>query len=223
MTSRDVQTEPATILLTGFEPFDGETTNPSWSAVQELQRTWTGPEEIRIAELPVDFAVVDDALTRAIDDAQPDIVLCVGQAGGISELHVERVAINVDDARIPDNKGWQPIDEAIVEDGPAAYWSTLPIKAAVAAIREQQISAVVSQTAGTYTCNHVFYRLMHTLQGSDGAIRGGFVHVPYSPEQTLGTDTPSMPIETMARGLAAVLTATLASHGDAKLVGGALH
>jgi len=210
-----------TVLLTGFEPFGGETTNPSWSTVQEVARTWSGPENVVAVELPVDFAAVDRALLDALEQVRPDLVICVGQAGGTATLAVERIAINVDDARIPDNRGSQPIDEPIVADGPAAYFSTVPIKAAVAELDRLGVAAVVSQTAGTYTCNHVFYRLMHTLEGTD--VRGGFVHVPFAPEQTVGTTTASMPIETMVRGLTAILATALSTSDDILIGGGALH
>ncbi len=146
-----------TVLLTGFEPFDGDTSNPSWTAVQEVRDRWDGDAEIQVRQLPVDFEKVDDALLAALAEVAPDVVISVGLAGGIETLEVERVAINVDDARIPDNTGFQPIDEPVVDGGPAAYFSTLPIKAAVSAVRTKGIPAVVSQTAGTYTCNHVFY------------------------------------------------------------------
>jgi len=210
-----------TVLLTGFEPFGGESTNPSWSTVQEVARSWDGPEHIAAVELPVDFAAVDDALLAALTRVRPDLVICVGQAGGTATLAVERIAINVDDARIPDNSGAQPIDEPIVDGGPAAYFSTLPIKSAVAELDRLGVPAVVSQSAGTYTCNHLFYRLMHELEGTD--VRGGFVHVPFAPEQTVGTTTPSMSIETMVRGLTAIVGTALATRDDALIGGGALH
>ena len=213
-----------TVLLTGFEPFGGQTTNPSWSAVQEVRRTWAGSgQDIHLVELPVDFASVDRLLTDALESLRPDVVICVGQAGGASAVRLERVAINVDDARIPDNQGWQPVDEPIVPEGPAAYFSTLPIKAAVAELNRLGIPAVVSQTAGTYACNHVFYRLMHEIDRSGRDVRGGFVHVPFAPEQAVGTDFPSMAVDAMARGVAAVLATTLSTSVDARIVGGSLH
>jgi len=210
-----------TVLLTGFEPFGGETTNPSWSTVQEVARNWGGPEKIVAVELPVDFAAVDRALLDALERVRPDLVICVGQAGGAAALAVERIAINVDDARIPDNHGFQPIDEPVVVGAPAAYFSTLPIKAAVAELGRLGVPAVVSQSAGTYTCNHVYYRLMHELEGTD--VRGGFVHVPFAPEQTVGTTTPWMSIDTMVRGLTAIVGTSLTTRDDALIGGGALH
>jgi pyroglutamyl-peptidase len=214
--------ETPRILLTGFEPFGGETTNPSWTTVQAVRDAWTGDAEVHVRQLPVDFSLVDGALQRAIDDTYPDIVVCVGQAGGATAVQVERIAINVDDARIPDNTGFQPIDEPVVPGAPAAYFSTLPIKASVAAIRCLGIPAVISQTAGTYTCNHVFYRLMHALAGTQDAVRGGFVHVPYSPEQTAGTDRPSLPLADMAAAITTVVDTALTTHIDARISGGAL-
>jgi pyroglutamyl-peptidase len=212
------------ILLTGFEPFGGETTNPSWTTVTAVRDGWRGVGQVHVRELPVAFDVVGDALAAAIAETRPDIVVCVGQAGGATTVQVERVAINVDDARIPDNTGFQPIDEPIVPGAPAAYFSTLPIKAAVASVTALGIPAVVSQTAGTYTCNHVFYLLMHALHAgsSAGAVRGGFVHVPYGPDQVVGTDRPSMPIADMVAAVTAIVEAALAHEVDIKAVGGSL-
>jgi pyroglutamyl-peptidase len=210
-----------TVLLTGFEPFDGDASNPSWTAVQEVRDRWDGDAEIQVRQLPVDFARVDDALRAALAEVDPDVVISVGLAGGIETLEVERIAINVDDARIPDNTGFQPIDEPVVDGGPAAYFSTLPIKAAVAAVRTKGIPAVVSQTAGTYTCNHVFYLLMHELRERSGT-RGGFVHIPYSTEEAVGTDRPYMRMDQLATALTAVVRATLANATDVKVGGGSL-
>ena len=204
-----------TVLLTGFEPFGGETVNPSWQAVEAVARDWTGPETLIAVQLPVVF---DDTIDRVIAEHKPDLVVSVGQAGGFATIEVERVAINVQDARIPDNSGAQPIDEPVVVDGPAAHFSSLPIKAAVAALLEAGIPASVSQSAGTYTCNHVFYRLRHP-----GA-HGGFVHVPYSTEQ-LGdrsADSPSLPIATITEGVRIAVRTALDVATDVKLGGGAL-
>ena len=212
-----------TVLLTGFEPFDGQATNPSWTTVKAVANAWAGSEVVHARQLPVDFATVDRVLTEALDALRPDVVICVGQAGGTTALHLERVAINVDDARIPDNDGRQPIDEPIVDGGPAAYFTGLPIKAALAELTSLGVPAVVSQTAGTYTCNHVFYRLMHEIEVSGRPVRGGFVHVPFSPEQAAGSGHPSMALETMVRGLNAILATTLTTSVDARIVGGALH
>jgi pyroglutamyl-peptidase len=150
------------------------------------------------------------------------VVVAVGQAGGRPDVTVERVAINVDDARIPDNAGCSPVDEPVVDGGPAAYFSTLPVKACVAAMTEAGVPASVSQTAGTFVCNHVFYRVVHELVGRPGA-RGGFVHVPFTPEQAAGTRHPSMSLVVAAAGLDAVVRTSLAVEDDLRVAGGATH
>jgi len=211
------------ILLTGFEPFDGETVNPSWQAVLRAQALWDGPEDLQIVELPVDVEACDRALAGALDRLSPDLVIAVGQAGGRSGVSLERVALNVDDARIPDNAGFQPIDAAIVTLGPEAYFSTLPIKACVQALRQAGIPASVSQTAGTYTCNHVFYRLMHTLRAENPGARGGFMHIPYSPGQVVADDRPSMSVELATLALLAIVRTSLEVQTDIRSPGGALH
>ena len=201
------------VLLTGFEPFGGETVNPSWVAVQAVAREWSGPEEIIPVQLPVVF---DDSIDRAIAEHSPDLVVSVGQAGGFATIELERVAINVQDARIPDNSGAQPTDEPVVEGGPAAHFSSLPIKAAVAAVRAAGIPASVSQSAGTYTCNHVFYRLRHL-----GA-HGGFVHVPFSTEQLGERDVVSLPQSQITEAVRIVVRTALDVSTDPKVSGGAL-
>lgn len=210
-----------TVLLTGFAPFGGEETNPSWDAVREVARTWTGDAALHVRELPVAFGRAGDELRDALDAVRPDLVICVGQAAGDPDIRLERVAVNLDDARIPDAGGAQPLDEAIVADGPAAYFGGLPVKAAVAAVSALGIPARVSQTAGTYVCNHVFYRLMAELATRPG-VRGGFVHVPASPDQRAAADGPSMPVADVAAALTAILAVTLDRTDDALLAGGTL-
>jgi pyroglutamyl-peptidase len=157
--------------------------------------------------LPTSYARSAITLRGAIHEAQPDIVLCVGQAGGRSELSLERVAINVQDARIRDNDGKQPIDRPVVRDGPAAHFATLPIKACVAELRRAGLPAAVSNTAGTFVCNHVFYALLDMAERHGLSFRGGFMHIPYVPEQAarLG-GAPSMSVEDIVRGIEIVLT-----------------
>ena len=204
---------PVTVLLTGFDPFGGETVNPSWLAVEAVARDWNGPETVIASRLPVVF---DDTIDTVIAHHRPDLVISVGQAGGFSTVELERVAINVQDARIPDNSGAQPIDEPVVADGPAAYFSSLPIKAAVAALVGAGIPASVSQSAGTYTCNHVFYRLRHLGQ------HGGFVHVPFSTEQLDGRDAPSLPQELITEAVRIVVRTALDTSTDVTVSGGTL-
>ena len=211
---------PATVLLLGFAPFGGETVNPSWEAVRQLHGRRVAGHRIVARRLPVEFGAALKALRAAVREVKPKLVLCVGQAGGRAAISLERVAINIDDARIPDNAGAQPVDVEIVRDGPAAYFTGLPIKAMFAALRENGIPAEVSQTAGTYVCNHVFYGLMHMLRNR--RIRGGFVHIPYSPEQAdRHPGATGIAIETVVRGLRIALQVALTVESDLKLPAGA--
>lgn len=212
-----------TVLLTGFEPFGGECGNPSWDAVQALDGECVASHRVVARCLPVAFGASLDALREAIDELGPALVLCVGQAGGHAQLSLERIAINVDDARIADNDGARPIDEAIAADGPAAYFSDLPIKAMLAALRDAGIPAQVSQTAGTYVCNHVFYGLMHALRDAAG-VRGGFIHIPFSIEQAAAhPGAPSLPITTVSEALRIALRVALTTACDLRIGAGAEH
>ncbi len=208
------------ILLTGFEPFGDSVTNPSWQSVARAAERWDGPETLHVAELPVVFGDCADALKTLLDRYHPDVVIAVGQAGGRSQITPERIAINVDDARIPDNSDAQPIDTAIVADGPAAYFSTLPIKAAVAAMRERGIPAAVSNSAGTYVCNHLFYALMHAIAVEFPTTRGGFVHVPFTPDQVVDTAQPSLSLDLITDGLLTIIRATCNTAIDLAIAGG---
>jgi pyroglutamyl-peptidase len=213
------------ILLTGFEPFGGESINPSWEAVRALEgKTMSDGSVVAVAKLPCAFVHSLDGLEQQIRQHKPHSVVCVGQAGGRAEMSMERVAINVDDARIPDNGGAQPIDVPIRTDGPAAYFSTLPIKAIVAALQANEIPAAVSQTAGTFVCNHVFYGLMQLASQTPKIKRAGFVHIPFLPEQAIHhPNAPSMPLEMMVAGLLQVIEATLTVKTDLVAVGGSTH
>jgi pyroglutamyl-peptidase len=212
-----------TVLLTGFEPFNGAAINPAWEAVRLLDG-WSGDGfRVEVRELPCVFGRAAEALCAFVDEVRPDIAIAVGQAGGRPEISVERIAINVDDARILDNAGQQPVDVPIVEDGPAAYFTNLPIKAMVAAMREQGIKAGVSQTAGTFVCNHVFYALMHHVCGQ--SVKAGFIHVPFLPEQAEAypEPTPSMALDQIVAGLRAAVEVALAVETDVAQAGGATH
>ena len=211
------------VLLTGFEPFGGEKVNPSGLAVAAVAAAPPPGLEVSAARLSCVFGQAVEELEAAIDRTRPELVLCVGQAGGRADLTVERVAVNLDDARIPDNAGRQPVDQPIAEDRPAAYFSGLPVKRCVAAARAAGVPASVSQTAGTFLCNHVFYALMHLIATRRPGLRGGFVHVPYAPEQVVDRSAPSLPVTVAADGLRAVLTAAASHRDDLALVGGALH
>jgi pyroglutamyl-peptidase I len=179
------------IIVTGFDPFGGEKINPSIECVKALPDI-EGVELIRL-ELPTVFKESAKRLNEVINDVKPDAVLSVGQAGGRAGITMERIAINVDDARIPDNISQQPIDEAIQLDGEAAYFTTLPIKRIVKAIREAGISAEVSNSAGTFVCNHIMYQALFAATKADKPFKAGFMHIPFIPEQT--TDKPSLPLE----------------------------
>ena len=212
-----------TILLTGFAPFGGETSNPSWDAVVPLQGKRIAGHRIIARQLPVEFGASLQVLQLAIREAAPALVLCVGQAGGRAQLSIERIAINIDDARIPDNADACPIDAPVVADGPAAYFATLPIKAMLTALRESGVPAEISQTAGTYVCNHVFYGLMHALHGKS-RIRGGFIHIPYAPDQAARhPGAPSLPVEVVTRALRIALRTALTTHQDRRTAAGAEH
>ena len=185
------------IIVTGFDPFGGETINPSIECVKALPEI-EGVELIRL-ELPTVFKESAKRLNEVINDVKPDAVLSVGQAGGRPGITMERIAINVDDARIPDNISQQPIDEAIQSEGEAAYFTTLPIKRIVKAIREAGISAEVSNSAGTFVCNHIMYQSLFAATKADKPFKAGFMHIPFIPEQT--TDKPSLPLEESTKAL----------------------
>lgn len=201
-------------LVTGFEPFGGERVNPSGEAIRRLPQALGG---LRIATqlLPATYARSLGLLFEAIARERPDIVLCTGEAGSRLDLSPERVAINVQDARIRDNDGDQPIDLPVVVGGPAAYFTTLPLKHAVAALREAGLPASVSNSAGTFVCNHVFYGLMHHAATRGGGFRGGFMHLPYLPEQAVHhPKAPSMALDCIVRGIEIVLAVTAAAGAD---------
>ncbi|MCJ0762211.1 pyroglutamyl-peptidase I [Variovorax terrae] len=208
------------VLLTGFDPFGGEALNPSWLAVQALQGRQVGGHRLVAVQLPTVFGASLRVLRAALRQHRPALVICVGQAGGRAALSLERVAINVDDARIPDNAAAQPVDTPVVANGPAAYFSTLPIKAMRLALQRDGLNAEVSQTAGTFVCNHVFYGLMHELATRRGLrhTRGGFIHVPWLPEQ----GSPSMALDDLVRGLRGAVRCALATPIDVVQAAGAL-
>jgi pyroglutamyl-peptidase len=210
-----------TVLVTGFEPFGGETANPSAEIARALDGRVIARRRVIGRTLPCVFGASRRELLRLIREHDPEVVMAVGQAGGRAEITPERVAINVDDARIPDNDGTQLIDVPILRGGPTAYWSSLPIKAMVAALRAEGIPAAVSQTAGTFVCNHVFYGLMHALRRRPRT-RGGFVHVPYTREQAARhPGAPGLPLEQMVEALAVALAVAITVRRDRRLGGGA--
>lgn len=184
------------VLVTGFEPFGGEKINPSWEAVKALPGEVGGAEIVK-KRLPVTFRGVREVLPRLIVEERPDVVIMTGQAGGRPNVTVERVAINVMDSTMPDNEGFAPEDEPVFEGAPAAYFSTLPIKAIVRALRGAGIPAGISNTAGTYVCNAAMFTALHTIAVEGMKTKAGFVHVPFSHAQALDKPRPSMAQETI--------------------------
>lgn len=200
--------EKMKILLTGFTPFGGESINPALEAVKLVKSPAPGIE-VRALEVPTVFSLSAQTVTAAMDEYRPDAVICVGQAAGRSAVTPERVAINIDDARIPDNAGEQPVDSPIVPGAPAAYFATLPIKAVAQAIRAAGVPAEISNTAGTYVCNHLMYSVLHHAALHYPDMRAGFIHVPCIPEQTTGKDIPSLPLEKLVLALEAAVGALM--------------
>ncbi len=211
------------ILVTGFDPFGGEVMNPAIETVKRLPDTISGAKIIKL-EIPTvchqSLRVIDEAIARY----DPDVVLSVGQAGGRPDITVERVGINVDDCRIPDNAGNQIVDEPIYADGPAAYFVTVPIKAMVQRIRERNIPASVSNTAGTFVCNHVTYGVCHLLAVKYPGKRSGFIHIPFLPQQAVDKkNMPSMSQDMMVEAITAAIEAVVDTEKDIKVTGGATH
>lgn len=214
-----------TILLTGFEPFEQQQVNASWAAVSAVAATWHEADEgagLVTALLPVSFARAPRRLAELLLDVRPSLVVAVGEAGGRAAVSVERVAVNVQDARIPDEDGAQPVDVPVVPGGDAAYFSSLPVKACLTALREAGVPGEVSNSAGTFVCNTIAYALADQLAaGHAPGARGGFVHVPRLPEQ-VPDGAASLAVEAAADGLRAVLRAALRTTEDVRLAAGTL-
>lgn len=211
------------VLITGFDPFGGEKINPAYEAVKRLPDEIENSEIIKI-EIPTVFKKSYQKLEENIKIHNPDIVICIGQAGGRFEITPERVAINIDDARIKDNEGNQPIDQKIFEDGDPAYFSTLPIKAMVKEIKLQNIPASISNTAGTFVCNHIMYSLLYLINKKYPKIKGGFIHVPFINEQVIDKrNTPYMNLNDIIIGLTSAVKAAIKYKDDIKTIGGKLH
>ncbi|WP_429191201.1 pyroglutamyl-peptidase I [Fusobacterium sp. PH5-44] len=209
------------VLITGFDPFGGEKINPAWEAVKGLPDKIDEMEIIKL-QIPTVFKKSGKKLFENIDKVKPDIVICVGQAGGRYEFCLERVAINIEDGRIPDNEGYQPIDTVIYEDGKNAYFTRMPIKAIVEEVKKAGIPAAVSNTAGTYVCNHIMYSLLYYLdkKGLDN-VRGGFIHVPYIPEQVVDKkNTPYMELSRMTKALEITIKTMKKYEKDIVVTGG---
>jgi hypothetical protein len=212
------------ILVTGFDPFGGEKINPALETIKRLPDAVLGARIIKL-EIPTVVGKSLAKIQEAVEKENPDVVLSIGQAGGRSEITVERVGINIDDCRIPDNEGNQPIDEPIVAGGPSAYFVTVPIKAIVEKIKANKIPASISNTAGTFICNHVCYGVAHLAAARTAAgkpMKSGFIHIPFLPEQVIGKPalTPSMSLETIVSGITHALEAIVEHDSDIKVSGG---
>jgi pyroglutamyl-peptidase len=211
-----------TALVTGFEPFDGECVNPSAQAAEALDGRHIAGHRVTGIVLPCVFGKSLAVLRREIRRRRPELVICAGQWGGRAEIAVERIAINVIAAPIPDNEGNQPFARPVARTGPLAYWSTLPVEAIVTALRDAKLPAMISNCAGAYVCNHVFYGLMRTLTRSV-TTSGGFIHVPYLPEQARRAEShpPFLPLEEIVRGLEIALETSLTAPNNLRAVVGA--
>lgn len=207
------------MLLTGFDAFDGAASNSSQDAVALVASRWNSPVRLITAVLPVAFDAAPNSLARLLAEHSPDLVITTGLANGRDVITPERIAINLADARIPDNSGVQPLDSPIVEGAPAAYFSGLPVKAIVARLVAEGIPSALSQTAGTFVCNAVMYRLMRSVTGT--GVRAGFIHVPCSPELAAGTGQPFLETETIARALELAIEVSCESAPVTRIRGGA--
>lgn len=188
------------ILVTGFDPFGGATVNPSWQAVKALPAR-VGDFAVHTLQIPTAFGKAAETVLEAAGRLQPDVILCVGQAGGREAVTPERIGVNIRDARIADNDGNQPKGAFVAEDGPAAYFATVPVEKMAQAIRDRGIPATVSNSAGAFVCNDVLYSLLHHYAGTP--VQVGFLHVPYLPEQ----GSPSMEPERITQALVAAIEA----------------
>ncbi len=209
------------ILITAFDPFGGESINPALEAVKLMKDNIDGAEIVKL-EIPTVFRKSIDKVTEAIVKEDPDVVLSIGQAGGRFEVTPERVAINVDDARIPDNEGNQPIDVPIYGDGAPAYFTTLPVKAMEEAIRSAGLPSSLSNSAGTFVCNHIMYGVLYQIEKMGKNIRAGFIHVPFIPEQVARRPAPApcMSMVDIAKALEAAVSAIVKHDKDIVAVGG---
>ncbi|HDY7947512.1 TPA: pyroglutamyl-peptidase I [Vibrio vulnificus] len=208
------------VLLTGFEPFGGESINPSLELVKQMASRALPQVEIIGCEVPVVRYQAIETVLQAVETHQPDLVLMIGQASGRCAITPERVAINLDDYRIEDNAGHQPVDEPIIATGPAAYFSTLPVKAITHALQQAGIPCQISHGAGTFVCNHLFYGVQYHLHTR--AIRSGFVHIPLLPEQASASNQPSMSLEILVHGLEMMMMTCLETEQDTKHTGGTI-
>lgn len=208
------------ILITGFDPFGGEKINPAWEAVKAMKDEINGASITKLM-IPTVFHKSIKELDKAINELKPDAVICVGQAGGRIPVTIERVAINIDDARIPDNEDNSPIDVKVFEDGENAYFSSLPIKAMVEEIKKAGIPGEVSNSAGTFVCNHIMYGLLYLIDKKYNNIKGGFIHVPFIPSQVIDKKSmPSMNLSDITKALEVAVESLTKYNSDIKKTAG---
>lgn len=188
------------LLITGFDPFGGETVNPAWEAVKALPEQ-IGDYMLCKLQVPTIFGLGTENVLAAAKKCDPDVILCIGQAGGRSAITPERIAVNIRDGKIPDNAGFQPSGQPVVTEGPAAYFTTIPVNEMVSAICDAGVPGVASNSAGAFVCNDILYALLHHYRNT--SVRVGFIHVPYLPEQ----GTPNLPLADIVRGLTAAIAA----------------
>ena len=211
------------ILITAFDPFGGESVNPALEAVKQMKDEIAGARLIKLV-IPTVFGKSAERVHEAMAAEKPDAVLCIGQAGGRFGVTPERVAINIDDARIKDNEGNQPIDLPVRRDGAPAYFTSLPVKAMVRAITDKGLPSSLSNTAGTFVCNHIMYNVLYYIDKEFPDTKGGFIHVPYIHNQvTAKPNTPSMSITDIVTALEAAVEAIVLNDTDIKAVGGETH
>ena len=208
------------ILVTGFDPFGGEPINPAIKSVKRLPDNLAGAEIIKL-EIPTVRKKSLEKIEKAINEHNPDVILSIGQAGGRFDISIERIGINLDDFRIPDNEGNQIIDEPIFPDGENSYFVKLPVKAMVQNVQKNNIPASVSYTAGTFVCNHVLYGVLYLIEKKYKGKKSGFIHIPFLPQQVVDKrNTPSMELNTIVKGLTAAIEAIVKNNEDIKEVGG---
>lgn len=189
------------ILVTGFDPFGGESINPAYEVVKRLKDNIAGAEVIKL-QIPTAFNKSTEMIIKKVEEINPDCVLSIGQAGGRYDITIERIAINIDDARIPDNLNQQPIDKKIDENGETAYFATIPVKEIVSSISSKNIPASISNSAGTYVCNHVMYSILNYARKNNLNIQSGFIHIPFLFEQVMDKkNTPAMDLNSMVTGI----------------------
>lgn len=204
------------ILVTGFDPFGGESINPAFEVIKKLKDEIAGAEVIKL-QVPTAFNKSVEKTAEKVAEIKPDFVLNIGQAGGRSDITVERVAINMNDARIPDNLNQQPIDEVIDAEGEAAYFATIPVKAIVQSIREKNIPASVSNTAGTYVCNHLMYGTLNYIHKNNLNTKAGFIHIPFLFQQVINKpNTAAMELDTMVQAIEAAIETIVTTENDIK-------